>query len=96
MTEVRTQFVEGAEHEFQIVRTQDVEPIVDYAKAMHNLGQGNGADLKHAAEIPMVIVEAYMARTGVTWAEFTQSQDHIKAIVNDPALQAYRIWQGRV
>lgn len=96
MTEVHTRFLEGAEHEFAIVRTQDVEPILDYTKAMHNVGAGNGADLKHAAEIPMVFVEAYLARTGVTFNEFCESPDHVKAVLNDPALADYRIWKGRV
>jgi hypothetical protein len=43
-----------------------------------------------------VIVESYMARHGITFTEFCESPEHIKAMVNDPALKAFRIWQGRV
>lgn len=96
MSEVQTRFLEGADHSYQVCRTQDVEPIVDYAKGMQAAGFGNGTDMKHAAEIPMVIVEAYLARTGVTFMEFCNSPDHVKAIVNDPSLEAFRIWKGKL
>jgi hypothetical protein len=90
---VGTRFVEGAEHEFQIVRTQDVEPILDYAKGMHNIGAGNGED-KLAAEIPFVLVEKYMADNNITWREFVENPAHIKRMCNDPALKDFRIWPG--
>lgn len=93
---IATQMIEGADNTFAIQRTQDFEPILDYTKGMNALGYGNGKDVKHAAEIPMVIVENYMARTGITFHEFCNSQEHIKAIVNDPSLQAFRVWEGRV
>jgi len=96
MTGVQTRFLEGADHKFAIHRTQDVAPIVDYAKGMNAAGLGNGKDMKHAAEIPMVVVENYLARTGITFHEFCNSQEHVKALVNDPALAAFRIWEGRV
>lgn len=96
MSEVQTRFLEGADHTFQILRTQDVEPVLDYTKGMNNIGMGNGKDLKHAAEIPMVVIENYLNRTGITFDEFCNSQEHAKAILNDPALAAFRIWAGRI
>lgn len=96
MSAVQTRFLEGADHSFAINRTQDVEPIVGYAQGMQALEMGNSKELKHAAEIPMVVVEQYMARKGITFAQFCETPDHIKAVVNDPSLQAFRIWQGRV
>ena len=96
MSEIQTRFLEGADHTFAINRTQDVEPILNYTKEMNALGMGNGADMKHCAEIPMIIVESYLARTGITFHEFCNSQEHVKAVVNDPTLSAFRIWQGRV
>lgn len=96
MSELTTRMLEGAEHEFAIIRSQDVEPILDYTKEMQAIGAGNGADMKHAAEIPNIFVEQYLQRTGITFREFCDSQDHIRAILNDPALQAFRIWKGRV
>lgn len=96
MTGVSTRMLEGADNTFQILRSQDCRPIVDYAKGMQAAGMGNGRDMKHAAEIPMVVVENYMARTGITFKEFCDSQEHVKALVNDPALAAFRVWEGRI
>lgn len=93
---LNTKFVEGADHEFAIQRSQDVEPILNYTKEMNRIGAGKGVDMRHCAEIPMIIVENYMQRTGITFREFTESQEHIKAVVNDPALRDFRIWAGRV
>ena len=96
MNGLSTQFLEGADHAFAINRTQDVEPILNYTKGMSAIGAGNGKDIKHAAEIPMIFVEQYIQRIGITFAQFCEGQDHIKAVVNDPALAAFRIWAGKV
>ena len=96
MSGVSTRMIEGADHEFAIHRAQDVEPILNYTKEMNRIGAGKGTDLRHCAEIPMIIVENYMQRTGITFNEFTASQEHIKAVVNDPALRDFRIWEGVV
>lgn len=96
MGQILTNMLEGADHAFAINRTQDVEPILNYTREMAAIGAGNGAEMKHAAEIPMIFVEQYMQRTGVSFNEFCGSQEHIKAVVNDPAIAAFRIWQGRV
>ena len=96
MSGVQTRFLEGADNTFQIQRVQDCSQIVDYAKGMQAAGMGNGKDMKHAAEIPMVVVENYMTRNGLTFDEFCNSPEHVRAIVNDPALKAFRVWEGRV
>jgi hypothetical protein len=96
MDAVQTRFLEGADYSFAVSRTQDVEPIANFTQGMAALEQGNGKDVKYAAEIPNVIVEQYISRKGITFAQFCESQEHIKEIVNDPALKAFRVWQGRV
>ena len=96
MSGITTNMLEGAENTFAINRTQDVQPILEYTKEMNAIGAGNGSEVKHAAEIPMIFVESYLQRTGITFHEFCASQDHVKALVNDPALAAFRIWNGRV
>ena len=96
MSGVATQVLEGTDFTYAVDRSQDVQPILEYTKGMQAIGAGNGADLKHAAEIPMIFVEQYMQRTGITFATFSESPDHIRAVVNDPALAAFRIWNGRV
>lgn len=96
MSGVQTRFLEGADHTYQISRTQDVTPIVGFAKGMQAIGATGSKDMRHAAEIPMLVVENYMTRTGINFHEFCNSQEHAKALLNDPALAAFRIWEGRV
>ena len=96
MSAVQTRFLEGADNTYQVLRTQDVRPIVDYAQGMQAAGLTGSKDMKHAAEIPMVVVENYMARVGINFEEFCKSQEHGKALLNDPALKAFRVWEGRV
>ena len=96
MSTIQTRFLEGADNTFQVVRSQDVNPIVDYAKGMQAMGLTGSKDMKHAAEIPMVVVENYMSRLGINFEEFCASQEHGKALLNDPALASFRIWEGRV
>ena len=94
MSAIQTRFLEGADHTYQISRTQDVEPIVGYAKSMQAAGLTGSKDMRHAAEIPSIIVENYMQRVGITFSEFCANQEHGKALLNDPALAAFRIWEG--
>lgn len=96
MSLIQTRFLEGADNTFQVVRSQDVNPIVDYAKEMQAMGLTGSKDLKHAAEIPMTVVENYMTRMGINFEEFCASQEHGKALLNDPNLKDFRIWEGRV
>jgi hypothetical protein len=88
--------LEGADHTYQVLRTQDVEPILDFTKGMNAIGAGNGKDLKHAAELPSIVVENYMNVNGVSFHEILNNPIHVERMCNDPALAAYRIWQGRV
>jgi len=93
---IQTRFLEGADHTYQIQRSQDVNPIIDFAKGMQAIGATGSKDMKHAAEIPMVVVENYMTRLGINFEEFCANQEHGKALLNDPALADFRIWSGRV
>ena len=97
MSEIKTRLLEGTDDSFAIERTQDYTPILEYTKGMNSIGAGNlSNDMKHAAEFPMIVVENYLARTGVSFQEFCNSQEHVKALLNDPALASFRIWEGRV
>lgn len=75
---------------------QDCTPIAERAQAMHNAGMVGSSEVKHAASIPMVMIEKYCNERGVTFQEFMQNKSHIRFMLNDPALAAFRIWKGRV
>ena len=75
---------------------QDCTPILEHAKALHNQGFHGSKETKHAASIPLVLVEKYCNNKGITFSEFVSSQSHRKSILNDPDLSSFRIWKGKV
>ena len=77
-------------------RVQDVEPILDFAHDLRAAGQVGSSEMRHAASIPMVLVEAYCNDRGIEFREFMNNPVHARAMLNDPALRAFRVWEGRV
>ena len=77
-------------------RLQDVEPVLEFAKAAHNEGAHGSSEMRHAAEIPFVLVEAYLNRHQISFHDFQTDPAHVRAMLADPALAAFRIWPGKV
>jgi len=79
-----------------IERVQDVEPHLRFAHAQRVAGDVGSPEMRHAASIPMVLVEAYCNDRGITFDHFMTDPAHIRSMLNDPALAEFRIWRGRV
>lgn len=77
-------------------RVQDCMPIVAQVNTMRQQGTTGDKEMRHAARFPMVIVEKYINEKGITFQEFMGNQSHIKAMMSDPALSAFRVWEGKV
>lgn len=77
-------------------RVQDCTPIADLTKSLHNEGAHGSGEMKHAAKIPMVLIEKYCNLNGITFREWIGNEHHIRAMCNDAALKDFRIWPGRV
>jgi hypothetical protein len=75
---------------------QDCTPILEDAKARHNAGFHGSSDMKHAARLPMVLIEKYCNLNGITFAEWMQNPVHGKRMLSDPDLSEFRIWKGQV
>lgn len=94
---VQTRVVaDPSEERLHVQRVQDVEPILEHAKARASSGLTGSADYWHMAELPMVIVEKYCNENGITFAEFMANTEHVRRMVNDPALAAFRVHGGRM
>ena len=76
--------------------SQDCTPILEDVKERHNQGQFGSSEMKHAARIPNVAIELYCNTNGIEYAEWVSNPVHIKRMLNDPELSAFRIWPGRV
>lgn len=79
-----------------VERVQDVEPHLRFAHAQRVAGDVGSSEMRHAASLPMALVEAYCNDRGIAFDQFMGDPAHIRAMVNDPALDAFRIWRGRV
>ena len=75
---------------------QDCTPILERTQSLHNEGHHGSAEFKHAATLPMVLVERYCNDNAITFEQFMQGSEHIKRMLNDPDLSYFRIWPGKV
>ena len=75
---------------------QDCDPIVEDAQARHREGMHGSSEMRHAARLPMVVVEKYCNDQGIDLAEWSRDRVHVRRMLQDPALSAFRIWPGRV
>ena len=76
--------------------TQDCTAIAESTKARHNEGMHGTSELKHAARIPMVMVEKYLIDNNITYREWSIDKAHIRRMLQDPALSHFRIWSGAI
>lgn len=79
-----------------IGRSQDCTAILTDAQRRHNEGLHGSSEMKHAARIPNIIIEKYCNEHNVTYADVMQNKEHMRRMLNDPALSGFRIWPGRV
>jgi hypothetical protein len=75
---------------------QDVSSILEDAKARHNQGMTGLGEMRHAARIPLVVVEKYCNDNNIPFHEFMGNKEHIRRVLTDPSLSAFRIWQGKI
>lgn len=92
---MQTQFHQQ-DQQIVVASAQDVEPILTACHDRQAAGQHGSGEMRHAASIPMVLVERYCTEQGISFQEWLQDKTHVKAMLNDPALSAFRIWRGRV
>lgn len=88
--------VHASDNGLTIERVQDVEPILLGTHDRRTVGQVGSSEMRHAASLPLVLVEAYCNDKQIGLNEFLSNPVHVKAMCNDPALKAFRVWEGRV
>ena len=93
--EMQTRFV-NQDDKVIVQSFQDTTQILDNVKESVEQCNTGSHEMKHAATIPMVIIESYINRTGITFTEFMRNKEHIKTLLNDKSLEGFRIWKGKV
>jgi len=74
---------------FHSVSEQDVAPVIDDVKMFQD-DEGASKNMKHVAEIPMVIVQKMMADG--SWGDPAAMKKWLNAHEN----QCFRVWRGKV
>lgn len=79
-----------------IERVQDCTAIAEYAKKQQLQGVTGTREIKLAAKLPLIMVERYINDNGITMSEFMRNKEHVRRMVNDPALAHFRVWNGKI
>ena len=79
-----------------VLQSQDCTAIADHCKARHNEGHHGTPDMRFAGTIPEVFVLKYMQDNQLTYAQVMQGTEHVKRMLNDPAMAHFRVWKGRL
>lgn len=79
-----------------VERVQDCTPIAEMCKRDQNEGRHGSNEMRLAARIPNVIVEKYCNDNKISFREFMGNREHIRRMLNDSSLAAFRVWPGRV
>jgi len=77
-----------------IEHTQDVEPVLEYAKerARSGAGYSDSGEMLELAHFPEAIVMTYCEAKGISFAEFMHDRQHVKNLLADPALRDFQVW----
>jgi hypothetical protein len=77
-------------------RSFDAEPHLEEVKALRSAGMVGSSEMKHAAHFPPGFAEYYCQLKGITYRELMTDEKHIRNMLNDPDLEGFRVWKGRV
>lgn len=75
---------------------QDVEPHLDYCANLRSIGATGSSEMRHAAHFPDSVVRNYCNMKGIDLEEFHRDRVHIRALMTDPDLSKFRIWEGKI
>lgn len=80
-----------------IVHEADIraaKAVADSAKRLRIDGHHGDKEMRHLAEFPGIVVQAYCDNNGITWQEWVANPDHARRMMKDPALSDFLIWNG--
>ena len=78
------------------VRLDDLHAVAEDCRLLREAGATGTNDIRHLAQIPAFIVERYINDAGITFNDFMVNPEHATRMLNDHALAAFRVDQGRV
>ena len=82
---------EGGVRDLLYADMAELHAVADYCKARQNEGLTGTKDMPVLAEFPAEIVEKYINDAGITFEEWMRNPVHVRRMLRDPALSAFRI-----
>lgn len=71
------------------IRSQDVEPILDFNRmARNHVNTNKKGEMHHVARIPLIMIEQWKANGVIDWFNSTDAQR--RKVLNDPANAMFR------
>lgn len=76
-----------------IAHSQDVEPVLEYAKERARAGAGRSktGEMHELAHFPEAVVMTYCQSKGISFGEFMRDPQHVQNMLRDPALRDFQV-----
>lgn len=74
----------------------DLKAVADVCKGLQNSGLTGTREMRHLAEFPGFLIEAYCHQHGIEWDEWFRNPVHCQRMLQDPDLAHFRVDRGRV
>lgn len=74
----------------------DLKAVADVCKGLQNSGLTGTREMRHLAEFPGFLIEAYCHQHGIEWDEWFRNPVHCQRMLQDPDLSDFRVDRGRV
>lgn len=69
----------------------ELRSVSDACKRRQSEGVTGTKDMRHLAEFPAPVVEAYLNQAGITLGEWMNNPIHVRRMLNDPDLSGFRV-----
>ncbi len=77
-------------------KLDDLRHVADQCAGLRGVGATGSSEMKHVARVPAILVQKYLNDNGVTFAEFMRDPKHAERFLADPAISAFRVWEGKL
>lgn len=92
-----TKWHEEADGTIVLQKTTDVEPVLERAKELHNVGaHTTGMGDKHVASIPVEVLDMWARQRGKTFGDVMRDERLMTEFLQDPDQSAWRVWKGQI
>lgn len=75
---------------------ESLQYVADHCKSLREAGETGSQDMRLLGVVPRFMIEMYCNDKGISFGEFMRNPEIQTRMLNDPALAAFRVHEGRV